>query len=221
MKNFNEIELGETLATSAPNQNSLNTYSQISQMSDFSQVIDNLKTIDISDTSYSGASENLKKYYELITKYLKWREGEGQEPTSTEYAEIESLTISLSKFSLTSSDYMKLQSALLEIGNYLVKVLDTDLYGEDGVYTALEESVWNFEGELNSYMESFDSAYDRMEDGLVGKIFPVGSITEKFMSKDIVINMKQIRNTSGIYIQYEGTLPDEVKELKPIVLKVK
>ncbi len=218
MDNFNEINLGTSVVSNTMDQSSLATYAQVSELSAFSQAIDDLKTINMADTSFAAISTQLKRYYELLIKYLS----PSGSLTSAEQTEFNSLTLTLSSYSLTSSDYLKMKSAILEIGNYLNTVFHNDLYGATGVYTSLNTSTTEFKNTLNAFIADIKSQYNLLTGGSIGKVFPTNSITEEYLDESLLANMKQIRMTNGIYVQKAGTqVPADVLALKPIILKVK
>lgn len=194
-------------------------YEGISGLSLFPLAIDQLKNIEFSATSINALNTDLKRYYELIILYLN------NDPRFAAFVdEFKSLSLRISRYSLTSSDYMTLRDGIIELSNYLNNLSAEELYGASGVYTELMNTSTSFKDSLNAIIADVNSKYSNLEDDPLGKLIPLGSINENYLNEEIKQTFNFINATTGVYVDWEK----ETEEIntpaglskKPVVIKI-
>lgn len=195
-------------------------YSGISGLSLFPLAIDKLKTIEFSATSINMLNADLKRYYELIILYLN------NDPRFAAFIdEFKSLSLRISRYSLTSSDYATLRDGIIELSNYLNDLSQAELYGEEtGLYTNLMDTARIFQDSLRTIIADVDSKYSNLADDPLGKLIPLGSINENYLNEEIKETFAYIDATLGIYVDWnketeEINTPAGLSK-KPVVIKI-
>ena len=193
-------------------------FASTSDLSNFPTNIDNLKKVDLSSTSINAINGDLKRYYELLIIYL-------QTPASfsTYSNEFKSLTEKISRYQLTTSDYILMRDSLIETINYVKEFADTQIYGANGLYEVLENSLTTFENRLNEAVDGINAAYNNLEDGEIGKVFPSESITVKYLSIELKSFVDYIKTNIGVYVDRTPganvSVPNGIVS-KPVVIKI-
>lgn len=213
---FNTIDLNNLKVTKSVK--STIDYAPISDLSTFPTELDKLKEMEFSSAALDKIGDDLKRYYELLQLYLS-----GNSSFSTQIDNFKSLTAKLSKYNLSSSDYSILRDSLIEISNYLKLLTETELYGEEGVYTKLQESINNFIIEGNTIINEINNSYSQLENDPLGKLLPIGSINEAYLNNELKDKFNYIKLNHGIYV--DRTIGEEISlpvglQQKPIVIKI-
>ncbi|MGL4853883.1 MAG: hypothetical protein ACRC37_01350 [Lentisphaeria bacterium] len=213
MSKISNIDLTALQNQAATINPSYNTYSQVSQLSDFGKKLDKLKTVDVMDTSQASVKQELIRYYDLVKKYMG-----GSDLTESEKTLLNQASANLSKYHLTSEDYLIFRDALIEVVNYLNTIFEGQA---NGIYSDFEARAVQFSATLNSFMNSLQSVYNALDTGSVGKLFPVGSINLNHCNQEIKDFVKRIENSNGLYVDRSGssTLPN-FGALGPHIVKV-
>lgn len=194
-------------------------YSQISDFSNFPETIDNLKDMVFSSNSIAQIGPDLKRYYDLLILYLN------NDPSFMTYLnEFKDLVAKISKYVLSSSDFIQLRDGLIELQNYLRQITETELYSETGIYTLLQKTARQFTTDLNNIIIDINLKYSNLEDGDIGRVIPDGTINESYLSDKLKEDFKYIELTNGIYV--DKSLGDAIVippglVKKPIVIKVR
>lgn len=192
-------------------------YEQVSAFSDFPNSMDRLKTIRLSSTSIAQLGPDLKRYYELLILYLN-----KDSKFDQNVEEFKALATKISQYVLSSEDYSIMRDALLETQSYLKTITQEELYGEQGVYTKLQETSRNFTTETNNIITEINNSYSNLAQGDVGRIIPDGAINESYLSEKLKTDFNYISMTTGLYIDRTAgpdiTVPEEIKG-KALVIK--
>ena len=213
---FNDIDLNG-ISVNGTVENVPHTMS-VSNTSSFPTKIDPIKKLDYSTANMNTIQRDLKRYYDLLIIYLQ----SGEATFTPHKAEFKTLTDKLSKFHLTTSDYIALRDALLEVVDYVKDFASIEIYGGNGVYTKALQSAVTFETRLNAFITDINNSYSSMADGTAGKVIPNGSVTINFLDQNLKDTINYIDNNYGVYVDRTAgaiTIPAAVTK-KPIVLKV-
>lgn len=192
-------------------------YNEISELSNFPNSIDKLKTIKLSSTSIAQLGTELKRYYELLSLYLN------KDPKfDLNVEEFKALSTKICQYTLSSEDYNIMRDSLLETQNYLKTITQEELYGENGAYTNLQKTSRDFTTKTNEIITEINNSYSNLNQGDVGRIIPDGAINEKYLNEKLKTDFNYISMTTGMYIDRttvsDINVPEEIKG-KALVLK--
>lgn len=213
MSFFNKQDYKDSQATRVASPlSAVNT----TDLSDFPEKVDDLKKIDFSATSLESIEKDLERYYELLDIYVN-SNGDEFTPYVEEFS---GLYEGLSKYQLTSEDYMLLRDGLISSLEYLQKFVESEIYGDDGVIINLNSKIKDFENSLNKTIEEINKEYAGYKTGELGKIAPDKSVSLKLLDQKLQDTIKSIDNSFGVFVVRPGEEMPSGSARKPVVIKV-